>query len=148
MPPKMLTRTARHVFITQQNAECFGHLLDIGATPDVQEVRWLSAVQFNQIHCAHRQPRAVDKTTDISIQLDVAQPGLCCPDFGRFFFGKVTQLGDIGMAEQRVVIEAHFGIESQQLTGIGDDERIDLRQAAVVPDECATKTPHEAVAPT
>ncbi len=41
-------------------------------------------------------------------------------------------LRDVGMAEQRVVVEADLGVEAEQLLVLGDDQRIDLEQAHVL----------------
>ena len=47
--------------------------------------------------------------------LHVAQARLAAPDFGRLFLGHVAQLGQFRVAEQGVVVEAHLGVEREQL---------------------------------
>ena len=106
------------IWVTQQNAKGFGHLIDIGAAADIQEVRRFASVQFDQIHRAHRQSGTVDQTADVSVELDVAQARLPRPDFSRFFLGQVPQLGHLGVSEQPVVVEAHLGVQGQQLAGL------------------------------
>ena len=39
------------------------------------------------------------------------------------------------VAEERVVVEVHLGVEHAQLAGLGDDQRVDLEQAHVLLDE-------------
>ena len=39
------------------------------------------------------------------------------------------------MAEQRVVVERHLGVEHAQLAVLGDDQRIDLQHRHVLGDE-------------
>src|SRR5262249_51133060 len=50
----------------------------------------------------------------------------------RVFLARVAQLGELGMAEQRVVVDVDLGIECHQGLLARHDERIDLDQAQVL----------------
>ena len=54
--------------------------------------------------------------------------------FHRVFLRLITQRDQLGMAHQRVGIDADLGIERDQIAFLGDDQRIDLDQAGVVVD--------------
>ena len=104
-----------HVLVGKQNAERFGHLLDLGAAADVEEVRRFAAVQLDEVHRAHRQAGAVHQAADVAFELHVAEPRLAGPHFGGIFFGDVAQLGELLVPEHRVVVEGDLRIEGHQL---------------------------------
>ena len=89
MPPKMLTRTALTRARAQEDAEPLEHLVLVGAAADVEEIGRLAAVVLDQVHRAHRQPRAIDQAGDVAVQADVAQAALRGPQLGRVFLGLV-----------------------------------------------------------
>ena len=49
------------------------------------------------------------------------------------------------MAKQGVVVEAHLGVQRDQLARAGHDQRIDLGQAAIGLDEHAAERLHELI---
>ena len=54
--------------IGEDDSECFGNRLLRGAAADVQEVCWVAAVQFDDVHGAHRQTSAVDEAADVAVE--------------------------------------------------------------------------------
>ena len=89
-----------------------------GAAANVEEVGREFAVQLDDVHRRHGEAGAVDHAADVAVELDIGEVILAGFDFGRVFLGLVAQLGQILVAEQRVRIEAHLGVEHQQLVAI------------------------------
>ena len=143
MPPKMLTSTAFTFLSREQDAERFGDLLGVGAAADVEEVGRFAAVELDEVHRGHREAGAVDEAADVAVELDVAEARFAGAEFVRVFFGGVAELGELRVAEQGVVVEADLGVEGEQLAGLGDDERVDLDQAAIERDEQLAERLHE-----
>jgi len=48
-----------YLMIGRNEAESFCDLPRGGATTDVEEVGWFSAVQFNDVHCCHCKTRSI-----------------------------------------------------------------------------------------
>ena len=103
-----------------------------GAAADVEEVRRLHAVELDDVHGRHGEAGAVDHAADRAVERDVVEIVFRGLDFLGVFFGEIAQRGDVGMAEQRVVVEVDLGVEADQLVVLGDDQRIDLEQAHVL----------------
>ncbi len=125
--------------IAGQHAEGFGDLLDVGAAADVEEVGRLAAVELDQVHGAHGQAGPVDQAADIAVELDVAEPCFAGPDLGRLLFGQVAEAGQLGMPEQGVVVEAHLGVQGDELVVGGQHQRVDFQEAAIVLKEDAAE---------
>ncbi|MEY9168156.1 hypothetical protein ABIE78_006275 [Sinorhizobium fredii] len=51
------------------------------------------------------------------------------------FFGRVAQRDDVLVAEERIAVEGHLGIEDAHAAVLHDDQRVDLEQAHVLLDE-------------
>src|SRR5271166_4790842 len=102
-----------------------------GPTADIEKVRRAAAVQFDDVHRRHRQAGAVDHAADIAVELDVVESVPAGLDLGRVLFVLVAQRRDLGMAVERVVVEADLGIEGEELTGLGHDQRVDLGDRGV-----------------
>ena len=113
----------------------FEHLVFAGAAADVEEIGRLAAVVLDQVHRAHRQPRPIDQAGDVAVQVHEAQAALAGPQLGRIFFGRVEQGGDVGVAEQGVVVEIELAIERQHVAAGRDDQRVDLGERGVGVDE-------------
>ena len=60
-------------------------------------------------------------------------------DLERVLLVEVAQLDQLRVAEERVVVEVHLGVEREQLARLGDDQRVDLEQARVELDERAVE---------
>ncbi|GAB1395635.1 hypothetical protein MASR1M65_04120 [Saprospiraceae bacterium] len=106
---------ALHVRVRGDDLEGFGHLLLRRAAADVEEVGRLRAVELDDVHGGHRQPGAVHHAADLAVERDVVQVELRGRQFLGVFLGLVAQRGDVGVAVDRVAIEADLGVE--QLAG-------------------------------
>ena len=60
-------------------------------------------------------------------------------NFARIFLGNVAQGDDVGMPEERVVVERKLGIKRKHLAALGQDERVDLDHRAVARAETAVE---------
>ena len=60
-------------------------------------------------------------------------------NFARVLLGDVAQGDDVGMTEERVVVERKFGIERQHLATFGQDERVDLDHRTIARHEAAVE---------
>ena len=113
------------------------HLLGIGPTADVEEVGRLAARGLDRVHRRHREAGAVHHAADVALERDVAEVVLRGLDLARILLVRVAQLAQIGMAEERVVVEADLGVERQQVAGRRHHQRVDLRERAIALDERA-----------
>src|SRR3990170_2005401 len=93
----------------------------------------VAAGQLDGVHGGHGQARAVDHAADVARELDeVADAGALGLHLQRVLLVDVTQLGDVGVAVEGVVVEVELGVGGQEASVGGEDERVDLRQGAVV----------------
>src|SRR5882672_3479762 len=115
----------------QHDLEGLGDLLGGRAAADVEEVRGRPAVELGDVHGGHREPRAVHQAADVAVELDVVEVVLRRLDFGGVFLVEVAQLLPLGMAEARVVVEVDLGVERHYFALAGEDEGVDLGEAAV-----------------
>ena len=120
-----------HVLVRKQNLERVLNLLLRCAAAHVQKIRRAAACVLNNVHRRHRQARAVHHARNRAVELDVVQRVLARLHFQRIFFGNVAQRLDVGVAEQRVVVEGDLGVEREQLAVGRRDEGIDLDQRRV-----------------
>ena len=61
------------------------------------------------------RPAPLTRQPILPSSLHVAEARFAGADLGRLFFGQVAEAGQLGMAEQGVVVEAHLGVQGQQL---------------------------------
>ena len=61
------------------------HLVGVGRSTDVQEVRWRAAVVLDEVHSGHRQTRAVHAAPDVAVELHVGKTRLARLGLGRRF---------------------------------------------------------------
>ena len=95
--------------------------MDLAGTADVEEVGRRPAIQLDDIHRRHGEAGAVHHAADTAVQLDVVQLVLGGLQLGRILLVLVTQIGNIGVAEQGVVVEVHLGVERDHVARAGDD---------------------------
>ncbi len=72
-----------------------------------------------------------------AVERDVVEIVFRRLDFLGVFLVLVAQLGELRMQEQRIGVERHLGVEAQQATVLGDDQRIDFQHRHVAFDEGA-----------
>src|SRR5688572_29537917 len=123
------------VLVGHEEAERVLDLLRVGAAADIEEVGWLAPCQLDDVHRRHRQTGAVHHAADVAVQTDVVERELRRLDLERIFFADVAQLTQIRVPVEGVVVEAHLGVEREQIATPGQDERVDLEHRRVGVDE-------------
>ena len=126
------------------------------AAADIEKIGRHRAIELDDVHRRHREPGAVDHAADIAVELDIAQLVLAGLALDRVLLVLVAQGLDLGMAEQRVVVDRQLGVERQQIAcriaRAGHDQRIDLDQRRVEfdkgPIQRADKLDHRRDLPT
>ncbi len=126
---------ALHRRVGEDDLERRLHLFLGGAAADVEEVGGLRAIELDDVHGRHGEAGAVDHAADRAVELDVRQLVLRRLELHRIFFGLVAQRDDVGMAEQRVAVEVHLGVEADQLAVLRHHQRVDLEQAHVLVED-------------
>src|SRR5690606_14700460 len=101
--------------IFQDDAETGFYRLRVGGAAYVQEVSGFAAGKLDHVHGGHGQARAVHHAAYVAVQLHEVQVVLACFHFGGIFFGHVAQRYQVGMTEQRVIVEAQLAVHGDHL---------------------------------
>src|SRR4029453_2750303 len=109
-----------------------GHRLGRRTPADVQEVRRLPTGLRDHVEGGHDQPGAVADDADLTVQLDVVETALLGRLFLRVDREGVAQLLQVGVTEQRRVVDGDLAVERLDLPVGGEYQRVDLDQHAVV----------------
>ena len=128
----------------EDDLEGGGDALLGGAAADIEEIGRRAAIELDDVHRRHREPGAVHHAADVAVELDVVEIVLAGLELGRVLLVLVAQLRDVLVAEQRVVVEVHLGVERDHVAGAGDDQRIDLDMRGIEFDEGAVERRQEA----
>src|SRR5208282_488196 len=102
-----------------------------GAAANIKEVRRAAARIFDRVHRCHGETGAIDDTADIAVESDIVEVMLGGLDLARILLGVVAHVGNGMPPEQRIVVERHLGIESEDPVILGHDERIDLDHGGI-----------------
>jgi hypothetical protein len=78
------------------------------------------------------------------IELDVGDALLAREPLLRVAGVEVPHLRDVRMAKERVVVDGELGVERLHLASGRDDQRVDLAEHRVGPDEGVIEAAHEA----
>ena len=111
-----------HVGVVEDEPHRRRDLVGPRAAADVQEVRGLAAGALDEVHRGHRQAGAVDHAADVAVELDEADALGAGRDVGRVLLVEVAHLLQLGMAEERRVVERDLGVEAlqrQRLAAVG-----------------------------
>ena len=77
-----------HLRVGQDQLEGRGHALAGRAAAHVEEVGRLAAVQLDEVHGRHRQPRAVHHAGDVAVERDVVEVVLAGTALHRIFLAR------------------------------------------------------------
>jgi hypothetical protein len=94
--------------------------------PTSRKLAGLFAVELDDVHRRHGEAGAVDHAADRAVERDVGEVVFRGLDLLLVFLGLVAQRDDVRVAEERVVVERHLGVEHAQLAVLHDDQRVDL----------------------
>ena len=84
------------------------------AAADVEEVGRILAVELDDVHRRHGEAGAVDHAADVAVERDIGEVVFRRLDLLLVLLGLVAQRDDVGMAVERVVVEADLGVEAAQ----------------------------------
>ena len=115
IPPKMFTRMPFTFGIGGDDLEGRRHLLVGGAAADIEEVGRRLAVELDDVHGGHGEAGAVDHAADGAVERHVVEVVFRRLDLLGVLLGEIAQRHDIGMAIERVVVEADLGVEADEL---------------------------------
>ena len=73
------------------------------------------AVELDDVHGRHGEAGAVDHAADGAVERDVVEIELRGLGLLLVFLVEIAQRDDVGMAVERVVVEADLGVEADQL---------------------------------
>ncbi len=117
--------------VAQDDAQRGRDFVGLGPAADIQEIGRRAAVELDDIHRRHRQTRAVHHAADLAVELDVAQTIQTGRALLRRLVVFIAQRGQLGVAEQRAVVNHHFAIERLERAIAQEGQRVDLGQAGV-----------------
>ena len=124
-----------HFFVRDQNFESFRHLLLRRTATDIEKIRGIAAVKFDDVHRGHGQAGAINETGDISVQADVIESVFGGLDLARIFFCNIAHGCYFRMPKQGIVIEIEFRIERQHLSFWRNYQRINFHHRTIEPNE-------------
>ena len=111
-----------------------GDRIGLRAAAGVEEVRGRAAGLGDDVERRHHEPGAVAEDADVAVELDVGEAALGGHLLLRVGGADVAEAGRAGVAEERVAVERHLGVERDDLAGLGDQERVDLDEHRVLGD--------------
>src|SRR6185437_12318152 len=114
-----------------------------GAAADIEEVGGLAAIELDDVHGRHGEAGAVHHAADAAFELDVVERVLRRLELGGVLLGLVAHLLDLLVAEERVVVEIHLGVERDDRAGAGHHQRVDLDHRGVEAGEGTVHAEHE-----
>ena len=84
----------------------------VAPPPTSRKFAGVLAIELDDVHGRHREAGAVDHAADRAVERDVVEIVFRGLDLLRVLLGLVAQRDDVGMAEQRVAVEADLGVEA------------------------------------
>jgi hypothetical protein len=117
--------------ILEHDFEGLGHLLGGGTAAHIEKVGGTSTIKLGDVHGRHRQTCAVDQTSNVAIERNVIEIEFRGLDFRRVFFVEIAHRDDIRMAEERVIVEVHLGVERDDAAGARQHEWIHLGERRI-----------------
>ena len=115
MPPKMLNSTA----LTFGSERITSTALVIASAfeppPASRKFAGAPPAWATTSSVRHHEPGAVAEDADVAVELDVGQAALLGHLLLRVLAAGVAQLGVVGVAEERVVVERDLGVERRDL---------------------------------
>ena len=132
MPPKMLNRIALTLSIGGDHLERVDDRVGLRAAAGVEEVGGLAARLGDDVERRHAEPGAVAEDADVAAELDVGEALLLGHRLLRVLGRLVGELGELGVAVERVAVDRRLRVERDDAAVVGDDQRVDLDQRRVL----------------
>src|SRR6056297_203925 len=131
------------VVVGGDDLEGFGDFFLGGTAAHVEEVGRFGTVKLDDVHGSHGKARAVHHAADFTVQSDIVEVVFRGLKLFGVFFGGVAQLGDVGVAVDRVAVKAHLGVEAFEIALVGDNEGVDLEHLHVLFEEQFIERAHQ-----
>ena len=132
-----------HLRVGGDHLERVDDAFRVAAAAEVAEVRGPAAGERDHVQRRHDEPGAVAEDADLAVELDVGDALLARGALlGRIRLG-VAHLGDVGVPEERVVVDRELRVERAHLAVRRDDQRVDLAEHRVAPDERGVELPDD-----
>ena len=113
--------------------------------PTSRKFAGLAAVEvLDDVHRRHRQAGAVDQAADVAVERDVGEARASSLRARGSSSSRSRSSSHVGVAENGVVVEVDLGVERDELPVLGDDQRVDLDERAVLRDEALVEAAEEA----
>ena len=132
-----------HLGVGSDHLERVDDPLRVAAAAQVAEVRRPAADLVDHVERRHDETGAVAEDPDLAVELHVGDALLAREPLLRIGRLEVAHLGDVGMAEERVVVDRELRVERAHLALRRDDERVDLAEHRVGADEGFVEPPDE-----
>src|SRR4029453_17895805 len=136
-PAEDVDQDAADVGVGEDDFQPVGHHFRRSTTADVEEVRGFDSPELlprvrDHVERRHDQTCAVADDADLAVELDVVEVLLLGPGLQRIRGGRVLELGVVGMAEARVVVERDLSVEGHDSSVGGHHQRVDLDERRVL----------------
>ena len=111
--PKDVHQDGLHARVRVEDLKGARDLVGAGAAAHVQKVGGRAAVQLDDVHGGHGQPRAVDHAANAAVQAHVVEPRLLCRHVARVLHALVALRKDGLLAEGGVVVKVQLGVHGK-----------------------------------
>lgn len=106
-----------------------------GSSTTVEEVGGLTSVQLDDIHGGHSETSSVDKTANVSVELDEVKTVLGSLNLLGVLLGQISPGPDLLLSERGVVVEAELGVHGNHSVVGGLRQRVNLDLGGVLVGE-------------
>ena len=120
-----------HLLVGDDHGQRVDDRLRLGAAAGIEEVGRRAARLGDDVERRHAEAGAVGEDADVAVELDVGEALLLGHRLLRVV-GRVRGLGQLLVAEDRVAVDRHLGVERDHVAVGGDDQRVDLDQGRVL----------------
>ena len=143
IPPKTLKKidfTCGSAVITPERVD---HAFGIAAAAEVAEVRRAPACERDHVERRHDEAGSVAEDPDLAVELHVRDALLARRPFLGRHRVEIAHLRDVGMPEERSVVDGELRVERLDLAVGRDDQRVDLREHRVGRHERLVELPDD-----
>jgi len=118
-------------------------MLCIASASEIAEVRRPAADLVDDVERRHDEPGSVPEDADLAVELHVRHALLAGEPLLRVARLGVAHLRDVGVPVEGIVVDGELRVERLHLAGRRDDQRVDLAEHRVAPDEGLIELPDD-----
>ena len=109
------------------------------ATADIEEIRWLSALELNNIHSGHGEAGSIDHATNVAIEGDIIQAycrrfGLICISVSAGI-ARLVFVNNALLSERSILVDIDLCINTVDIQVRCHSPRIDFNLSRIYIDE-------------